>query len=284
MRRNKGFTLIELLVVIAIIAILAAILFPVFAQARARARAISCISNLKQIGTASMMYIQDYDETYMNGWGGNADIVTKSMWRYSLLPYIQKYGDVSAASYDTSKYGGRGVLSCPDYPAGQNTGPSSYGYNDTEYAAGGWLGTDVVPSGGLITGSPAARIIKPASLVMFCDSGEMGGGAVGAANRAADPGIDAADAYCDVSRQTGNCGPYNFKPEVWKPSWGVDWNVSVPGNNADWKTSNNSGRRPLSRHFGAFNAVFGDGHAKALRGGVLTSKLGSEGDVMRNHD
>ena len=63
MQRRSGFTLIELLVVIAIIAILAAILFPVFAQAREKARAISCISNLKQIGTASMMYTQDYDET-----------------------------------------------------------------------------------------------------------------------------------------------------------------------------------------------------------------------------
>ena len=60
----KGFTLIELLVVIAIIAILAAILFPVFAQAREKARAISCISNVKQIGLATMMYVQDYDENF----------------------------------------------------------------------------------------------------------------------------------------------------------------------------------------------------------------------------
>jgi prepilin-type N-terminal cleavage/methylation domain-containing protein/prepilin-type processing-associated H-X9-DG protein len=62
MTRKRGFTLIELLVVIAIIAILAAILFPVFAQAREAARKSSCQSNLKQIGTATMMYAQDYDE------------------------------------------------------------------------------------------------------------------------------------------------------------------------------------------------------------------------------
>jgi len=67
--RKTGFTLIELLVVIAIIAILAAILFPVFAKAREAARAASCKSNLKQIGTGWMMYVQDYDEkTPLNWW------------------------------------------------------------------------------------------------------------------------------------------------------------------------------------------------------------------------
>ncbi len=64
---RRGFTLIELLVVIAIIAILAAILFPVFAQAREKARQTSCLSNLKQQGTATYMYVQDYDETFPLG-------------------------------------------------------------------------------------------------------------------------------------------------------------------------------------------------------------------------
>lgn len=64
MRKQRGFTLIELLVVIAIIAILASILFPVFAQAREKARQASCLSNMKQIGIASMMYVQDYDEMF----------------------------------------------------------------------------------------------------------------------------------------------------------------------------------------------------------------------------
>src|SRR6266852_4197702 len=70
-RKRNGFTLIELLVVIAIIAILAAILFPVFAQARAKARQTVCLSNVKQIGLGMMMYTQDYDETYtVDAWDG----------------------------------------------------------------------------------------------------------------------------------------------------------------------------------------------------------------------
>src|SRR5881409_782799 len=64
MERRNGFTLIELLVVIAIIAILAAILFPVFAQAREKARMSAFLSNERQIGTALMMYVQDYDEAF----------------------------------------------------------------------------------------------------------------------------------------------------------------------------------------------------------------------------
>src|SRR5881392_304418 len=66
MRRKSGFTLIELLVVIAIIAILAAILFPVFAQAREAARKTSCLSNVKQFTLSALMYLQDYDEV-LNG-------------------------------------------------------------------------------------------------------------------------------------------------------------------------------------------------------------------------
>jgi prepilin-type N-terminal cleavage/methylation domain-containing protein len=65
--KRSGFTLIELLVVIAILAILAALLFPVFAETRDRARQAACLSNLKQIGTATMMYAQDYDDTYPRG-------------------------------------------------------------------------------------------------------------------------------------------------------------------------------------------------------------------------
>ena len=76
--RRKGFTLIELLVVIAIIAILAAILFPVFAKAREKARQTMCLSNVKQIALGMYMYVQDYDDTYPTAFRGQAPYETQT--------------------------------------------------------------------------------------------------------------------------------------------------------------------------------------------------------------
>jgi prepilin-type N-terminal cleavage/methylation domain-containing protein/prepilin-type processing-associated H-X9-DG protein len=93
-RHTKGFTLIELLVVIAIIAILAAILFPVFAQAREKARATSCLSNMKQLGLGFAMYTQDYDETTPRLWwdwiGGSTNQAIH--WVQRLYPYVKNSG------------------------------------------------------------------------------------------------------------------------------------------------------------------------------------------------
>lgn len=90
---RKGFTLIELLVVIAIIAILAAILFPVFARARENARRASCASNLKQIGLGMMQYTQDYDEKYpLDGasWDAGQDWQKDfNSWRTLTFPYVK---------------------------------------------------------------------------------------------------------------------------------------------------------------------------------------------------
>jgi len=88
-RTHRAFTLIELLVVIAIIAILAAILFPVFAQARAKARQTTCLSNQKQIGNAVMMYAQDYDETLVPWAVGSLSSFTPTMFTTNLDTYIK---------------------------------------------------------------------------------------------------------------------------------------------------------------------------------------------------
>jgi len=86
--KRVGFTLIELLVVIAIIAILAAILFPVFAKAREKARQSSCASNLKQLGLALMQYAQDYDERYPMMYRYMPDLY---WWADVTQPYIKNY-------------------------------------------------------------------------------------------------------------------------------------------------------------------------------------------------
>jgi prepilin-type N-terminal cleavage/methylation domain-containing protein/prepilin-type processing-associated H-X9-DG protein len=126
--RKTGFTLIELLVVIAIIAILAAILFPVFARARENARRTSCMSNLKQIGLGFMQYTQDYDEKYPrsfatyaqvpdNGnWGGSSPNYYW-FWHNMIYPYVKSNqlfvcpnGDTSATTPYYANYGVNGFL------------------------------------------------------------------------------------------------------------------------------------------------------------------------------
>jgi prepilin-type N-terminal cleavage/methylation domain-containing protein/prepilin-type processing-associated H-X9-DG protein len=106
-RSKPAFTLIELLVVIAIIAILAAILFPVFAQARDKARMSSCLSNERQLGNAMMMYVQDYDETFpYNRFHGSIGATPEKAiisWRNVILPYLKS----------------KEVLACPSNPGGR---------------------------------------------------------------------------------------------------------------------------------------------------------------------
>jgi prepilin-type N-terminal cleavage/methylation domain-containing protein/prepilin-type processing-associated H-X9-DG protein len=108
MHRRKGFTLIELLVVIAIIAILAAILFPVFAQVREKARSTSCLSNQRQIANAVLLYAQDNDEQivpWLSKKASNTQPRAERLWTYRLQPYLKSGGDFPAA----------GVMACPSF-------------------------------------------------------------------------------------------------------------------------------------------------------------------------
>ncbi len=127
---RKGFTLIELLVVIAIIAILAAILFPVFARAREKARQTSCLSNLKQIGLGMMMYAQDWDETLPRCAMYTAPAVVlpeggPDYWFQQIMPYLKNTQILScpSESFNGIQSGGTSVTD-DEYPGGVN-----YTYN-----------------------------------------------------------------------------------------------------------------------------------------------------------
>ncbi|MGQ9729812.1 MAG: DUF1559 family PulG-like putative transporter [Candidatus Zipacnadales bacterium] len=146
--RHRGFTLIELLVVIAIIAILAAILFPVFARAREKARQTSCLSNVKQLALATLQYVQDYDERPPNhcGWG------TTVCWAWAIYPYNRNLQIYACPSYGRGNLMGRGQTS---YGSPEpETIPRSYGWNLTFEGPGSVL----------------ADCQYPAQVIMIADS------------------------------------------------------------------------------------------------------------------
>jgi prepilin-type N-terminal cleavage/methylation domain-containing protein/prepilin-type processing-associated H-X9-DG protein len=151
--RRHGFTLIELLVVIAIIAILAAILFPVFAKAREKARQSSCLSNVKQITLGFLQYAQDYDESIFGGRGTSGGVPG------ALGPYTKNMQIFLCPSYNGAHYRGTNCgLTCGnwnrDCPQGAYCGGYTY-FNNT--ATGGCIGLGMARLGTYDT--PANQIV-----------------------------------------------------------------------------------------------------------------------------
>jgi prepilin-type N-terminal cleavage/methylation domain-containing protein/prepilin-type processing-associated H-X9-DG protein len=237
---KSAFTLIELLVVIAIIAILAAILFPVFAQAREKARAISCVSNLKQSGLAAVMYAQDYDETLPGMWQWSPEAI------YAHSPYLYPPGwtlQQANQGCETCPYlKNTDVFRCPDRQ--NNYGGTWAGYG---YAYPTMWGTyPPIPGSpyGWPCGPALAQLSAPASTVMIMDDGIWAG--TPTCNATTWQGI-----YSGCDTRTGYIYPYVYQPLT--SQWSAPW--------------------PF--HSNKCNIAYADGHVKAVSPESTVQKNGN---------
>ncbi len=252
-RIKRGFTLIELLVVIAIIAILAAILFPVFAQAREKARAISCLSNMKQITLGVLMYVQDYDETFPLSTfydTVNYPDFGSTAYEWSSVRCTQAYtknGDIfkcpsESIAGDSNYYHTGGV------PASIAVKPLSYMANgftgETRYGLTG--GTGLMPN---IFGSGATSLAAakyPADIVMLCEGRQENYTFYGGLPEYPNTEIDNYEFYggLDMAYNYMIDGILLAKPgDIYYKAWRL--------------------------HTGSSNVSFSDGHVKASRPGDL---------------
>ena len=224
---RKAFTLIELLVVIAIIAILAAILFPVFAQAKEAAKRSACLSNMKQVGTGTYLYAGDYDDTFMTdskypigNIGGpkctatlNTNCQGKNSYYISIQPYIKSYQ----------------LFICPDesrantsFDGVNQTGKMiSYGYNEGVVSDHGWglvAGDGASPSR---AGYSFSQIDAVAETFAFGDSQDGGNPAITADNNLATAALNAGTSamrhggnwqmsFCDGHAKSIKFGAYAY--------------------------------------------------------------------------
>ena len=240
---RKGFTLIELLVVIAIIAILAAILFPVFAQAREKARGISCISNMKQIGTGLMMYAQDFDESYPRGWYLEPDNITRTTWRTVLTPYIKN--GTSQTGENNEEVMSGGIWRCPSSPANSVNGVGGHGSILGPMFESN--GTTVFPSVSM------SQITRVSDIIVATEVG--------------------LDTNGSGSTQGFTEDWWAWGGSQWPPVWeGLNSGAQYDKDNVPAPADTNGypyTYMPRYRHTGTVNSVFTDGHAKAYAKGRL---------------
>jgi len=236
---RKGFTLIELLVVIAIIAILAAILFPVFAKVREKARQTSCLSNEKQLGLAFAQYVQDYDETMPWDDEGYANY---QGWAGEVYPYVKS----------------KGVFLCPDDANKQNGFDEvSYGMNRNLMGSYPNYGDPSIP-GSVLSGQDA-----PASTVLLFEvQGVNGTVLTNPQEGCSATGVGILD-YGDAAL---NIGAGNVAGG--KPTSGYDGSVYATGNIGGYTlTTIPQG----SVHTSGANYLAADGHAKFAIGSNVSS-------------
>jgi prepilin-type N-terminal cleavage/methylation domain-containing protein/prepilin-type processing-associated H-X9-DG protein len=230
-QRGRGFTLIELLVVIAIIAILAAILFPVFAQAREKSRQAACFSNMKNLGLAVMMYAQDYDESLPMWHWARRSQPQAHIWYHAIKPYTKNLG-VFVCPSDKRKIidlGGWGPQATWPEMNAKMAAHISYGYNEP-LLNGNDNGAQKEKGGP----STLAMMPEPAAYYLLGDSASA-----------------LVDGWCVPK------GGIRLFRMAW-PDREVWWDP-VPLNLTAQQIADLS---RFARHLGGANIAFADGHAK----------------------